>query len=314
MDRNELAWRVANVCAEVVADANTITRRAIRGQYVAYPTSKEVPRRGHAGDPTRHLDVVVDRSMQSRFVALVSALPVPDHEVVYNSEESQAPYGDQESPILGWADPVDGTTNAYTLTSGYANVMFADHYEPGEAEGGEPRLRHLGGAIATSHGEVVKWFVSGSSGVVTIDWRDDSIAPTSVGGPLSTVQVRDGVERRVAAVATSYARRRRLAETFDFDTPDPYWVANGAGNPLIVPLLVGELGAVIETETVAIHDAAFLIPLVLAGGHVVSLDGEPMNPILTAAEFQREDRVLSDGYIASASKSHIEALLARRRR
>jgi hypothetical protein len=76
-----------------------------------------------------------------------------------------------------------------------------------------------------------------------------------------------GDPKRVAVVAATAERRRALNASWHLRD---LWVSTLAGNPLVAPLLLGELGAIIEVRPVKLYDALYLIPLMLAGGAVVN--------------------------------------------
>jgi hypothetical protein len=147
---------------------------------------------------------------------------------------------------------------------------------------------------------VVSWQRFRGSGDVYIDWPDDFSWPSQsesdethratskeavrqptweakIGGG-SALRPHAGVPARIAAVAGTPNRLEEVNLSYDIFSKaktrfasQRRWLSTIAGNPCIAPLLVGDLGAIIEPRDVKMYDAIYLIPLVLAGGHVYSL-------------------------------------------
>ncbi len=247
------------------------------------------------GYPPGKIDAVMDRFIAGRVNAKVPS-------ATYMSEESTVNLAPEMGDIIAWCDPLDGTTNALTVLSDYAIVLFFEEYR---SVGPEHRsgFDHLGGAIASSDGTVVSWQQYQNSGEVWVDWASD-FWPAATDTPAAeslldidpkpvpfSVQVgidvpirpRQGKSNRIASVAAPATHRNELDEIYDLTlvesggngdtkrTSEDRWLSTLGGNPCIAPLLLGQLGAIIEPTMVDKHDAIYLVPLTLAGGKVIDL-------------------------------------------
>lgn len=130
----------------------------------------------------------------------------------------------------------------------------------------------------------------------------------------------NGSPLRLAAVATSPNRRKALDDHFDFavetaesEDDSGVYISSLGGNPLLLPLLLGDLGAVLEIKGQKLHDAVFLLPLVLAGGFVVYWkSGEPVDVWSVFSE-SAVDRRRIGPYVAAVSTDAIEVVMRHRR-
>lgn len=261
--------------------------------------------------------------------------------VIYCSEESPRNLYPEPGDIVAWSDPLDGTTNAFTYFTGYAVVLYFDRFI-------NDRYDHLAGAIASSEGSIVSWQHFRGDGEVWIDWPDDmrwpgltpkvendtaraiptpprrvgvgrvaDVDPFVTGGRV--IPVFGGVPRRLASVASTASRKEDLDRILDLgrdngapDKQNDVVLSTLAGNPLVSALLVGQLGAIIEPHAVKLHDAAYLIPLVMAGGVVVDLDDNEINVFRAFEEVDPSRRRIGP-FIAAASEKSIEWLMSRRK-
>jgi hypothetical protein len=126
------------------------------------------------------------------------------------------------------------------------------------------------------------------------------------------------VSRRIAFVGATVTRFTETVSVFNLsEEPDPNapksesrWITTLGGNPLITPLLLGHLGAIIEPHEVKVHDAAYLIPLVLSGGIVVDFDGNPLRVLEAGFNgWSRQNRMIGP-FIASVSQRAVDELLS----
>jgi hypothetical protein len=251
---------------------------------------------------------------------------------VYLSEEGMATVYPDPGDVFAWCDPLDGTTNAFTMFSGYAVVLFFEQWTGN-------RFEHLAGAIASADGTVVSWHRFRGSGDVYIDWPEDFSWPSQTQaaethrsttketnqtprwqtrlGPGGAMQPHAGVLARVAAVAGTPNRLSEVHLVYDVFSPiktklafQRRWLATVAGNPYIAPLLVGDLGAIIEPREVTMYDAVYLIPLVLAGGHVYSLvNRNEIDPLQIFSLGNPLTRTMGP-FLASVSPNALEQLRA----
>lgn len=241
-------------------------------------------------EPQHWLDRQVDRVLR-HYVHDV------DPAIVYESEEWDADRVPNAGDVIARADPIDGTTHARTLFGGYAVVIYFEQVDPDRAH-----VTNLAGAIAASTAEVVSW--NSIRGEVLVEWaanfrwkdsqpkREDKPPRTLTGskpvrwkllnreaGERTAEALKRGDPDRVAAVANKPKRRQALRERLNLDETD-LWFANSAGNPLIAPLLLGDLGGIVEPLPIkSLHDAAYLLPLHYAGAHIRFLDDRkvPLN-------------------------------------
>ncbi|HEX6501102.1 MAG TPA: hypothetical protein VF054_19040 [Micromonosporaceae bacterium] len=334
--RMEMASEYRVAAARIVATGLNQARGEIRSQVVSGLVNplafRGVSDQG-GFEPTK-IDAMMDRVIES----LVSSR-MPG--VIYCSEESPRNLYPEPGDIVAWSDPLDGTTNAFTFFGGYAVVLYFDRFIHG-------RYDHLAGAIASSDGTIVSWQRFHDDGEVWIDWPDEmrwpglkagsengvartpATPPYRVGvgrigddDPLATagrvIPLFGGVRKRLASVASTVSRREDLDRILDLGREDgppdrqtDMVLSTLAGNPLVSALLVGQLGAIVEPHAVKLHDAAYLIPLVLAGGVVVDLNDNEIN-VFRAFEQVEPARRRVGPFIAAASEESVRWLMSRRR-
>ena len=148
-------------------------------------------------------------------------------------------------------DSPDGSTNAKSYGEGYSSVAVAFQRIKDD-------WQHIGGAIAASNGFTVSW-----SGLGWVFARPSD-------GESQWRQIRRARGRRSvsASVATRVSRYRGFRRNLDSTTE----LANVlAGTPCIFPLLVLDLGVVIEPRPQKPYDAAHIIPAMMAGCSVTNL-------------------------------------------
>jgi hypothetical protein len=303
--------KLAELYMRVATEAVIAAAYHLRGLRFEPPrTGKTIGRAGHGGAPAHSVDVDMDEALRGVIYEF-------NKEIVFMGEESAAGANLRPQRIFAYCDPVDGTTNLRALDLGWAIVVF---FERVRSDG--ERFAHLGGAIYTSSGTIVSWARGGVAGVTRIHHPAAPVYDFSVGiavpnaedvgtraaGPRTLILkrgaddapsklLRGGSSKLIAAVAASGERRRLLDELYDF-TGTGFNVWTIGGNPMIAPLLVGDLGAVIEVERVDLHDAVYLMPLVIAGGHVFDHDGREINVF---SAFENAPRTTVEPFVAVVS-------------
>ncbi|MEU3455127.1 hypothetical protein ABZ671_16235 [Micromonospora sp. NPDC006766] len=340
--RMALAAYYRTAAVQIVREGLNYVRTELRSQIVSgqvNPLAVQADSEQDGYSPTR-IDAVMDRLIEQRVRQLSPG-------ATYISEENRKTVSPDPGDIYAIADPLDGTTNAFTMFGAYSVVLYFDRFTGNEFD-------HLGGAIASSDGSIVSWqnFRNGE-GEVWIDWPEnfdwpttdataetDTIQPaTQIPRPPLGIQVarkrraggswagrpqaeiHHGLSTRMAAVSYSTGRRADLDDHFDFkpradDGESRLYVSSFAGNPVIAPLLVGQLGSVVETRAVKLHDAAFLIPLVLAGGLVVDFTDTEINVLRCFQQHDGADPLARriGPFIAAADDTVLETVLRRLRR
>jgi hypothetical protein len=335
----QLASKYRLIALDITKRGLNLARRELRDQITSgrvNPTAMQTSNEQAGFKPTK-IDTVMDTFM-SREVNSA------DGKVTHYSEENMKNVYPSRGDIYAWCDPLDGTTNAFTLFGAYAIVLFFDRYNGASFD-------HLGGAIASFDGTVVSWeHWRNGNGEVWIDWpidffwpgsQDDfpsqhviqnqdrrdteppfgvRIASTDADKNVDSVAVYPGIAQRIGSVASTTNRRAELFHLFDLGAEEPglpkehrLYLSTVAGNPFIAPLLLGQLGAMVETQSPKLHDAAYLIPLLLAGGVVVDLDDS--NEIQVFRKFSQPnpaERKIGP-FIASADEVGIRELIRRRR-
>jgi hypothetical protein len=322
------------IALEIVAEALNVALRELRAQVaegrVNPPAISSAP--GQPGFEPTKIDTVMDRLIESRITALAPG-------AIYCSEELRRSTFLEERQVIAWSDPLDGTTNCFTFFTGFAVVVYFDRYVNG-------RLDHLAGAIASADGSVVSWQHFRGMGEVWVDfpeelsWPSRGIPSVPVQGQVSTSATsielvpaslagstrfagttvpHNGVASRLASVSSTEGRFRDVGKLFDIwhedatGTNDRTMLSTLAGNPLVCPLLLGQLGSVVEVRAVQLHDAAYLLPLTLLGGHVVDpVDGRQVD-VLRAFSEVAPDRRRIGPFVAATSMESIAWLLKRRR-
>lgn len=309
----------------IVQDALNFARSEIRRQAT---TGLEAPVAIQTHEQGGFAPLKIDAQLDRRIRHNVERLTP---EVSYWSEESQPNLVQEENEVYAWCDPLDGTVNSFTLFGLSAVVLFYDWFYRG-------KVRHLAGAIAASTGEIVSWqHIDRGVGEVWVDWPSEYVWPgespemdqrafdirtderptAAYGvqvGETGDINIYPGKRQRIAAVATTRERAARLAADFDLasptDTPsgDRPWLSNLGGNPVVAPLLLGELGGVIEVKNIALHDAAYLFPLTIARGVVADLSGEAIDVFDRFHSVHPEHRRIGP-FVAAASKDTLLSLL-----
>ncbi len=104
-----------------------------------------------------------------------------------------------------------------------------------------------------------------------------------------------------------------MARLFDMSALPALWKLNAAGNPVVVALLRGELNGVFEPVPCKLHDCAYLIPLVLLGGFVCDLDGQPIDVMEVFATALYPNERFIGPFIAAVNARVAERMLSLRR-
>ena len=307
----------------ILQSALNEARANVRTQLVSGQVNPVVARARTSHDQGGFTPTKVDAHMDRYIETLVRTAWPNAH---YTSEELERTTDLDERQIVFSCDPVDGTTNAFTILGKWSIVLFADMFLNG-------RLVHLAGGIAMSDGEIITWQNFQGRGEVWVEFPADYTWPTVADasrqvpdrpGPF-VVQLGEGVDRgpypgkarRFGSVAHSVERRRLLASAFDLMAEPPgtekdaqVWLSSIGGNAIASALLLGELGASIETKAVKLIDAAYVIPLVLAGGVVVDLDDRGNVDIWERFADTGTRRI--GPFIAAASEEAVKELVSRR--
>jgi fructose-1,6-bisphosphatase/inositol monophosphatase family enzyme len=239
----------------------------------------------------------MNRWMQERLAQV-------DPTIEYWSEEAHRTFYPRPRLKIARADPVDGTTNAVTTFSGFAVVLFFEII----GRTGQ-HVVHLAGAIGSASGMVVSW--DARDELVSVTWDERELLLKRDVDDLRAAAVKQGDEMSIASNAAKPARRRLLNKYFDF-TDEETWLVTQAGNPIIGPLLLGQLGAVIEPRPVKLHDAAYLVPLHLAGGVVRSLDNQPLGLDEYFSRLASREREVPP-FVAAADAAAADRIFLRRR-
>lgn len=302
METGETATKIA---AEVWREiAVKISKRGVNQAHALlrqhaitpYQGRTEAPRKLR-GDQTHWIDAEMRRAMEA-FVREET-----NDTARYVGEEQTVPQNLRHGDFLARTDELDGTTNSLTLFSAFAIVVFIERVRRNE-EG----VTHVAGAIAAATGEITSWFRDqGGKNSVVIEWPipfswggapngEDPVPESSVPFRLElnrdedeerTSALRPGLANRLAVNSAHPARRAILEATMgETLAEDPgLWVSNCAGNPLVAPLLAGDLSVIYEPKALQLHDAAFLVPLYLAGGKIRSPHGDLVDVIAHFEEF-----------------------------
>jgi hypothetical protein len=271
------------------------------------------------GDATHWIDAEMRKSMR------VFVEEVTGGKAIYVGEEENVPHNLTHRDILARTDELDGTTNCLTLFSAFAIVVFIERVRRQEES-----VSHVAGAIAAATGEVTSWSRDQhGEGKVMIEWPTSFSWGGEDGGQADVVPavpfqlelnkdpdaepspaLRPGLPNRIAVNAAHASRRtllngamgKALAEDAEL------WVANHAGNPLVAPLLGGELSAIYEPKALQLHDAAYLIPLYLAGGKIRSPEGAYVD-VLGHFEELGSSRTIGP-FIAGTSKAAVDRVIS----
>jgi hypothetical protein len=284
----------------IVKRAINRARDLLREEVRSASVGSTISHPGHRGSAADKIDADMDEVLEG----LVKTY---SPNALFLSEERHRTFHPRARQIVARADPVDGTKNALRLFSAYAVAVYFERVSR-DAD----HLTHLAGAIATAHGEVVSWCKHRHGGEVLIEWpktlpwdesesdQDDGVVEGDFAvhlvrenEQLHAPGLRPGVAQAVAAVATTEERRNLpLFKKLGLEqAANELWVSTCGGNPMIAPLLLGDLGAIIEPkEDVSVDDALYLIPLALAGGEVMGASGESMEVFEPFRAFNEEER------------------------
>lgn len=294
MDPGETATELA---AELWREtAVNISKRGVNTAHALLRQQAITPYKGRTeappkvrGDATHWIDAEMRKAMNT-FVDEAT-----NGTAIYVGEEENVPHNLKHGDYLARTDELDGTTNSLTLFSAFAIVVFIERVRRNEES-----VTHVAGAIAAATGEITSWSrdQDGKSNVL-IEWpvpfsweQPNGGDPAAVPAPFRlqldkdqeaqrSPALREGLVNRIAVNAAHPARRALLERTMGKAlAEDPnLWVSNSAGNPLAAPLLAGELSAIYEPKSLQLHDAAFLVPLYLAGGKIRSPRGDHVDVI-----------------------------------
>ena len=243
----------------------------------------------HAGTPARPIDALAQAAArdgaEAKWNELRQGISDKAGHISYIGEESgtqtQLVY---PGTLIVRFDPLDGTTNAVNMLTAFGSVATVDILLEADAS-----PRHLAGAII--------------GGEIDVSWSHWSRRPRGAKAyprPLGKVLVRSTRldtdwrrlevsqdERDVSSVASVAASQKRFMDFAPFR--DRAFANKGvvyhlAGNPLCAALLLGQVGAFVETQQVTLHDSAFLIPHWLLGGQIETLNFERLDYLL---EYER---------------------------
>jgi hypothetical protein len=232
----------------------------------------------HVGTPARRIDALAQeaakRGATDKWHELEPTLVDRVENIAYVGEESGS-HTQMIRPrtLVVRLDPLDGTTSAVNIVNAFSSVATADFITDPAAP-----ARHLAGAI-----------IGGEVDVSWMHWSRRGHLKSSYLRPLGQVLIRSvrvstgwrqlevaQDEREALSVASVAASRKRFMAFAPFR--DAIFAKEGtvyhlAGNPLCTALLLGRVGAFVETQHVTLHDSVFLIPHWLLGGHIETLDG-----------------------------------------
>ncbi len=320
------AFLAADLWRRVSSD---IAKRGLNHAHALLRQNAISPFRGHTeapqkarGDATHWIDAEMRRAM-ALFVSEAT-----NGEALYVGEEEKVPVNLKRGDLLARTDELDGTTNSLTLFGGYAIVVFIERVRKDEES-----VVHVAGAIAAATGEVTSWSRDAGDSVVEIEWpkplswgesgdstRFDEPNGTEGENTFTLTLRRDrddqraqglrpGSQNRIAANAAHRDRRALVTSALGnlLDGDENYWMSNGAGNPLVAPLLAGELAAIYEPKSLELHDAAFLVPLYLAGGNIRYLEGGNLDVVAHFEELGSQRTI--GPFVAGASGTAVERLI-----
>jgi hypothetical protein len=307
--------------------AVTISKRGVNAAHALLRQHAIAPYRGRTEAPKKNRGDAthwIDAEMRSRMSEIVR--DATKDGAVYVGEEENIPLNLSHGDFLARTDELDGTTNALTLFSAFAIVVFIERVRRNEES-----VSHVAGAIAAATGEVTSWSreQSGRDNVV-IEWpapfswgeqtqggdSDEPVAATPYRLELdcdkdsqAAPEMKPGKPGRIGVNANRHDRRTLLGKAMGKALEDDgdLWVSNCAGNPLIAPLLAGELSAIYEPKALQLHDAAFLVPLYLAGGEIWSPHGSQVDVL---RHFERLDSRREIGpFVAGTTKRAVDRVL-----
>jgi len=318
--KTDIAAELWRETAVTVAKQGLNAARALLRQHAIEPYQgwTEAPRKDR-GDQTHWIDAEM-RDVMSRLVAEASG-----GGAIHVGEEEQIPMNMVGGEVLARTDELDGTTNALTLFSSFAIVVFIERVRSNRES-----VTHVAGAIAAATGEVTSWSrEQGGKNKVLIEWpapfswEDEGGGESDATGVVVPKQLllesdhetevaaalRPGTLGRLASNASRHDRRLLIGEAMGraLRQEDDLWLSNAGGNPVIAPLLAGELSAVYEPKSLELHDAAYIVPLYLAGGEIWSPHG---NRIDVLRQFQKLGSRREIGpFVAGTSTEAVDRIL-----
>ncbi|MEI2647430.1 MAG: hypothetical protein V9G15_00005 [Dermatophilaceae bacterium] len=254
----------------------------------------------HAGDPARLIDAAAHEAVRDALNVRFSASEVlgkrVEHFHVIGEEGGIQTQILRAGTLIARTDPLDGTTNAVNTLSGFACVVSIDFLKNSQGP-----IRHLAGAIM--------------GGDFDLSWTNRS--PRAASNPMKYQRLEGQVfvrsnrlgmgwqrlnveeDRRSTSVASVAASLKRFTA---FERVRQQVFSHGgivyhlAGNPLWAGLLMGQVGFVVETQKVTLHDSVFLIPHSLLGGIVEREDGSPLHYLevyeQNASRFDPREKVI----------------------
>lgn len=258
----------------------------------------------HPGDAPIKLDASAKRVAHREGTSRLKKLGYPTDEVVFGGEEGG--YGTQSvssGNLIVRQDVLDGSKNALRVMNEFATVHLLDK----SRSVNPPRTRHYAGAILAANGFEVSWqnhsrFADQNLWYPRFDC-EVYVAAAGWGQPSRRVRglsyTRD--PGTVAAVAHKTDKKDKLDQLLAQLGVQPKSVFTVAGTPLVSGLLAGEIGMIVETEPVTLHDSALLIPFQMLGGYVTDLNCQRLNYLKIYeqnAHILRADHKPIPGYIA----------------
>jgi fructose-1,6-bisphosphatase/inositol monophosphatase family enzyme len=231
---------------------------------------------GHTGDQPSVADVRVDRTLRTALVGRLEELLGNTADIAFVGEEGTQSIELRPGMFVAVSDPIDGTTVSAHRGDGYCSALVLLYVD------GDRRPRVVAAAIATPIGHLVEasWTAGApadfgvSTFVVTPPNQDAPVVTEHWPLADSLVPGDPGV---VAAVAAKPSDRGNLGTLTTLLGSKEHTVYTQGGNPTVVGLLRGGLGATLTLKPARLWDAVYLLLLEHAGGHVVTFDGRPLD-------------------------------------
>ncbi len=232
-----------------VRDAAVSGMRVALGQLISRPTGLSWTLEGHVGDEHDAVDVLTHEAVERE---LYEALP--EGVVVLGEEVHRAGFV-LEGGYIAFVDPVDGTGPARDLLAGWACVILLYRLVAGH-------LIPVGAAIADGSGRVT-WMDEDGHVFSEHLLLNDGVRIVDQPTP------REGISALATVGAKPSARAgfRQLTSLF----PDAVAYTLG-GTPLVGPLLLGEISAVVALEEQTAWDSTHLLIAAQVGAAVVLLE------------------------------------------
>lgn len=256
----------------------------------------------HPGSPPMTIDVraeaIAERELRRHL----------GENIVITSEESRRVYKDGPGQLHARIDPCDGSSNNADLGIAYGSAV---QISVRDADGSS---RLLAGAIATPTGlaswshiapESIELLIEAMRPPRNPESDDPPATETGFARWMTPGQLVTGSPTRVTLVATSRDRQIRERALFDFRGVRH----TVGGNPVLFALLAMNTGSAVETESVELHDAIFLIPFSMSGGIVTDLEGHALDVL---AAF-RDNSTTFGPYIAACSEEALRYVLSCRK-